>query len=281
MTRAQLSYCAEQVERFDNDRYLCSAFAAPARREGLLSLFAFNLEVARIREQVREPLLGQIRLQWWRETIEQIYRGATPSHPVAASLTQTVRSFDLTANHFERYLEGRERDLEAAAPDDLAALESYAEQTAASLSALALQVLGSGDEATATAMRHVAIAWALIGLLRAVPFHARARRVYLPTALNRSAGLDVFALFEKGSVPGLSQVVEAVATVAWEHLKAARAQRGRIARSALPALLVATLADHYLAQLRRCNYDPFDRLVGDRSKTILLRVAVNASLGRF
>ncbi len=281
MTRAELSYCADQVERFDNDRYLCAAYAAPAQREGLLSLFAFNLEIARIREQVREPLLGQIRLQWWRETIEQIYLGATPSHPVAASLTHTVRSFDLTANHFERYLEGRERDLEAAAPDDLAALERYAEQTAASLSALTLQVLGCGDEATATAMRHVAIAWALIGLLRAVPFHARARRVYLPTALNRRAGLDVFALFEKGSVPGLSQVVEAVATVAWEHLKAARAQRSGIARNALPALLVATLADHYLAQLRRCNYDPFDRLVGGRSKTILLRVAFNASLGRF
>ena len=57
------AYCQNQVRQHDRDRYLTALFAPPARRPGLFALYAFNLEVAKVREAVSEPMLGHIRLQ--------------------------------------------------------------------------------------------------------------------------------------------------------------------------------------------------------------------------
>jgi phytoene synthase len=61
-----LSAVAELVRRHDRDRYMTALFAPAARREALFALYAFNYEIARVREAVTQPTLGQIRLQWWR-----------------------------------------------------------------------------------------------------------------------------------------------------------------------------------------------------------------------
>lgn len=281
MTAANPSYCQQQVEKFDNDRFLCAAYAPPAEREGLLALYAFNLEIAQIREHVREPMLGQVRLQWWRETLDRIGDGEEPSHPVAAALAAAMRRFSLDRAPLDRYLDGRARDLEDAAPADLAALEDYVDATAASLSAVALRVVGVDEAAAKTAMRHVAIAWALIGLMRAVPFHARARRIYLPAALNREAGLDAWALFETGETAGVTEVVRQVIDAAEDHLRQARHYRQSIPRAALPVMLIATLADHYLTRLRQSGNNPFGLSVRGRSRRAMIRLAVNAAIGRF
>src|SRR3546814_16622414 len=79
---ARLSYCASQLRRYDPDRFLTALFAPPERRESLFAIYAFNLEIAKTREVISEPMLGQIRLQWWRDSITQIYLGQPPHHAV-------------------------------------------------------------------------------------------------------------------------------------------------------------------------------------------------------
>ena len=73
----ELSYCGAEVHRHDPDRFLAALYATPAQRESLLTLYAFNLEIAKVRESVSEPMLGEIRLQWWREALEEAYAGTT------------------------------------------------------------------------------------------------------------------------------------------------------------------------------------------------------------
>lgn len=276
---ASLSYCGDQVKRFDYDRFICILFAPPDEREALFAVHAFNAEVARIPEVVSQPTLGQMRLQWWSEALDGIYGGRPPKHQVATSLAAAVARFGLTRQHFERLLDGRGFDLEEGAPADTAALLDYAEATSASLSLLSLEILGDAGPQAQTAARDVGIAWALTGLIRAVPFHARARRTYLPASLNREAGLDVFALFERGSVPGLAAVVRTLAATAQTHLEAARSAAGEIPNRAVPALLPATMAAHYLGRLRRANYDPFAMPVRKAGPAVLARVAINAARG--
>jgi phytoene synthase len=168
------------------------------------------------------------------------------------------------------------------APADVEALVAYAEGTAASLGLLSLRVLGTeGDAAARAASRDVGVAWALTGLLRAVPVHAKERRIYLPASLNRQAGLDVFQLFEMRSPSALRTVVAAVAECAVAHLDAARAVRHEVPRAALPALLPATLADGYLRRLQRAGYDPFTAAIQKPGPLRLAKVAVNAARGRY
>src|SRR3546814_19768877 len=73
-------YCLEEVRRNDHDRYLTALLLPPDARAGALALYAYNAELAKTRESVSEPLLGQIRLQWLREAVDGIY-GAGPREP--------------------------------------------------------------------------------------------------------------------------------------------------------------------------------------------------------
>ena len=142
----RLSSCGHQVRRHDHDRYLTSLFAPADRREALFAIAAFNLEVAKTREVVSEPMLGRIRLQWWRESIDGIYDGRVRRHEVVEPLAHAVDHYDLTRGHFDRVIDARDFDLEDRAPVDLAELESYAEATAAPLMWLALAGIMSDQQ---------------------------------------------------------------------------------------------------------------------------------------
>lgn len=250
---------ARLVRRHDRDRFLTALFAPEPQRAALLALYAFNYEVAKTREVVTEPTLGRIRLQWWRDSLDQIYAGAPARrHEVIEPLAAAIRARDLTRGHFEALITARERDLEDEPPASLEELEAYAEASSAPLVLLALETLGETGEATLAAGRAIGTAYALVGLLRAVPFHARAKRLYLPRGLCAAAGLEIErGLFELRATPALARVVAAVADRAVFHLEAARARRGAVPRAALPALLPAVLARADLARLRRAGYDPF------------------------
>lgn len=281
MVERALSYCAGEVRRHDPDRFLTALFAPADRREDLFALYAFNLEVARTREMVSEALLGRMRLEWWRETIAGIYAGDSRRHEVASALARAVARAGLSRGNFDRLIDAREADLDDAAPASLEALVAYAEATSSSLVALALEALDVRGEAATAAAREVGIAWALVGLLRAVPFHAQRRRLYLPQDLMAATSVKAGELFERGRASGLPQVVERVAARAREHLVAARRLRPRLPHAALPALLLATLADAYLAALRRARYDPF-ALDQQRKRPLKpVRLTIAAALGRY
>ena len=90
-------YCAEQVRRYDYDRYFAAAFASGDVRRGLMALYAFNIEIASTRERVSEALLGEIRLQWWGDAIAEIYEGKVRDHAVASEIAFAIESVMLSA----------------------------------------------------------------------------------------------------------------------------------------------------------------------------------------
>jgi len=264
-----LSYCARDVRRYDNDRFLTSLFAPADRREAVFALLAFNIEIAKTREVVTEPMIGQIRLQWWRDAIDSLYQSSEApasllTHEVVRPLAEAITRYQLDQESFIRLIEAREADLSDDPPACLADLEAYAEATGAPLLRLVLESLGLAEwepdaaKAALTAGRAVGIAWALTGLLRAAPFHLRQRRVLLPADLLAKQSLSAARLIDwRPDRQALAPVVMAVVAAARVHLAAARTQAKHIPAAALPALLPATLADLYLDGIVRAGYDIF------------------------
>jgi len=274
-----LSYCAREVRDHDHDRYLTALFAPSDRREAVFALYAFNAEVARTREAVSEPILGQIRLQWWREALEGIYQDAVREHPVVEGLSDAVRRYTLERAHFETLLDARADDLDDSPPSDLAALEAYANATSGTLSVLAMAVLGFADGAPSRAAQLVGTAWALIGLMRAIAFHAQAQRLYLPDDLLQGHSVDRRALFELKPSPALNHVVRDVTHRATGMLAEARGLKGEIPRAARCGLLLAPLADRYLRDIARAGHDPF--ALPAAAPALPLRLTVYSLLGRY
>ncbi len=254
---ADAAYCLDQVRQFDRDRYLTALFAGAPARDDLMALYAFNLEVAKTREVVRESMMGLMRLQWWRDAIADIYAGNERRHQVVQPLAAAIRRRGLDRAPFDRLIDARESDMGETPPADLPALVAYIDATAGGLGLLAAQALGGASGQAAQAVRAVWMAWALAGLLRAVPFHAHHRHVHLPQDLFAQHGLDVHDVLEQRRPPALAEVVRAVAAEARGQLAVGRALGRTVPRRLLPVMLLGTFAARHLRQLEATGYDVY------------------------
>lgn len=279
---ADLSYCGQEVRKHDNDRFLTGLFAPAERREAVFALHAFNIEVAKTREVVTEPMIGQMRLQWWRDAVEAVYDGgAVPDHAVARPLAAAVAEHGLDRGHLDRLIDAREADLDDEPPPGMAALEAYAEATTAPLVLLTLETLGVRDASAARAARHVGTAYALAGLLRAVPFHASRGRVMLPADRLAAHGGRPREILDGKPGPAVRATAREVADAARRHLEDARALRRDVPKAALPALLPAVLATLHLDVLAREGFDPFAARVQMPNPFRQLRLGWAALRGRY
>jgi NADH dehydrogenase [ubiquinone] 1 alpha subcomplex assembly factor 6 len=272
---------AALVRRHNRDRYQTALFAPASRREALLALYAFNSEIARVRERVTEPTLGRIRLEWWRENIAAAYDGGpVRHHPVVEALATVIRERALPRTCFDRLIDAREADFDTEAPPTLAALEQYAEATSAPLILLALEVLDAVEPGVAAAGREIGVAYALTGLLRALPMLSAGGRSMIPTDLARRAGADPGDMPSRHGSPSLPAAITEIAKLARSHLRAARAKGGGIPRRAMPALLPAVIAEHSLSRLERARYDPFAPELARPDPLQIWRLTIAALRGR-
>ena len=271
------------LRHHDRDRYQTALFAPAERRDALFALYAFNYEIARIRESVREPMLGLMRLQWWRDVLDEIYAGKLlRRHEVVVPLAQAIATHGLSGTHFSALLDARAQDMEDLPPESSAALESYAAGTSGSLVLLALEVLDVRDANAIEAGRDIGIAYALAGLLTAAPFHARRRRTYLPVQLAARHGVDLErSLFALKPSPALAAAARDIADRARGHLGAARQLRDAVPRAAIPALLHAVLAEARLRKLDAASHDLFDPNLATNDALQSLRLAWAALRHRF
>lgn len=282
-----LSPVARIVRRHDRDRFQTALFAPAGRREALFALYAFNYEIARVREVVTQPVLGRIRLEWWRETIAAAFAEAPfalapgSRHEIAPALTAAIHRHALSRAWFDRLIDARENDFAGEPPASLAALEDYAEATSSALVYLALEVLETRDAAATQAGRHVGIAYALAGLLRALPFQPGARRPMIPADIAARTGLDRSDCEVLRCTPPLCHATAEIAVAARGHLQRARALSGAAFRRAFPALLPAILADRSLKRLKRAGYDPFDPALARPDPLQSWRLAAAALRRRF
>lgn len=247
----KVSFVHDYVRRHDPDRYYTTLFAPDEKRQDLLALYAFNLEIAKIRESVSEPFLGQIRLAWWREAVEGIFEHKPRDHAVIEALATAVERRSLPRAALDALIDAREFDLEDRSIDSLQELVGYAQRTSGALVELALAILSPQvAPKTLERGRALGIAWALTGLVRAAPFHARTGRQFISTQLTQTVA--------PGSAAGApaSDSIPLILAEAEAQLHKARDNFNQLTRTALPVFLLAPICANYLDLLKRAGGQP-------------------------
>jgi len=238
----------EELRRTDRDRFLC-AVAAPAKLHAdFATLYAFNAELAGIADKVSEHMLGLIRLQWWRDALDEIAAGRGHRHHLVQDLAALIARHGLDIALLRSLIDARERDVEATTPADLAELEGHASASAGALAELALCVaLPTPSERQRFAARAAGTAYGLVGIARATVYLARHGRVMLP-------GVDRDALLALRPGADVALVIEQVCARAEGLIAAARKEK--LPRTGVPALFPGRLAVAQLERLRADRYDP-------------------------
>jgi phytoene synthase len=238
----------EELRHADRDRFLCAVAAPAGLRADLATLYTFNAELAGIADKVSEQMLGLIRLQWWRDALDEVAAGKGHRHHLVQALADLIARRHLDVALLRGLIDARERDVGGETPADLAELAAYADASAGALAELALQIcLPQPTQDQRRTARAAGTAYGLVGLARATIYLARHRRVLLPD-------VDRDALLNLRPDPGVARMIELVCGRASALLAAARKEK--LPRAGVPALFPGRLAAAQLESLRADRYDP-------------------------
>ena len=198
-------HCEELVRDVDEDRFLSAQFSPADKRPHLFALYAFSHEIARVRDSVREAMIGEIRLQWWRDTLQGEARGDVRANPIAAALDDTIVKFRLPRQALVDLIDARVFDLYDDAMPSLNDLEGYCGETSSSLFRFASIILCDGsDPGSADAAGHAGVASGITGLLRAFPWHSRRGQNYVPAEILKRHGVVAEDIATGRGGPGLA-----------------------------------------------------------------------------
>lgn len=259
MTAASFSHAATALRATDRDRFLSTLVLNAPHRDGIVALYAFNAEVASIRDRVSDPAPGEIRLQWWNDALSGQDHGAVRQNPVADALLDTMATYNIPIGTLQRLLGARRFDLYDDPMPDLPTFEGYAGETTSTLYQLAAMILNNGEVIEAgDAAGHLGVAHALIGHLRAFGYTAAQGRIMLPWSVFAANGVQEREIFSGTDSEGLHEALGQIADIAREHLaKAAIAIPGLPAplRSAFAPIAVLQTQLGLLAT-RRAAFEP-------------------------
>ncbi|CDX44840.1 conserved hypothetical protein [Mesorhizobium sp. SOD10] len=251
----------DAVRAADHDRYLSALYAPADKRNALLALYAFNAEVASVRDRIHEPLPGEVRLQWWRDVI--LAEGdAETGHPIADALRATIAANHLPKTAFENMLEARIFDLYDDPMPSRTDLEGYCGETAAALIQLVAMAL---DPVAAPGFAELAgragCAQAITGLLLLLPLHRRRGQCFVPGDILAAAGTTPEEFVKGEGEAAAERAVAAMVALAREHLNAFEKGAPALPVSLRPAFLPLALTRAHLDKMEKAGNSVLSRTV--------------------
>ena len=252
LSQIQLSNPVWQAARMgDRDRYFCALLAPASARPALMALAAFNGELVYIVQTSSDPQLGEIRLQWWRDTLDRIAAGEAVGSPVADALAQALPAHADLIQLLKGVVDGRSFEVAGGMLGDEQAFEAYLQKTHGILFRASSELIGNAEPTTLKAAREAARAYGRARILCLLPHDLAKGRLLLPSDLLARHGVDAEELFEKGWVPGLEGAIEEVNAQARQALDRARGHLKDADKSSLPAFLPVTLTHGDLNSIAR------------------------------
>jgi phytoene synthase len=250
-------YCADLVRQADRDRWLAALFAPAEHRAALFALYAFNIEIARVRDLAREPMPGEIRLQWWREVLSGERRGEGEANPVSAALLEALKRYGFVAAPLLELIDAHTFDLYDEPMGTVDSLELYGIRTQSPLLAMAAGMLNQGTALPENFTLDASIAAATMKVLLDLPKNASRRQLYVPFDVLERHKVDIEDTFAGQATPALRRALADMRALVRDHLAKARETLGAALPQIMPAFLSLAVIEPTLKQMDRPDYDPF------------------------
>jgi phytoene synthase len=256
-SREAASFCAELVRSHDFVRYASTLFVPAPRRRALLAVYAFNVEISRVHEQVSQPLPGEMRLQWWTDTLAGAGHGGVEGNPVAAELLLAIQAWRLPVERLSRLIEEHQFDLYNDPMPTMAALEGYINDTSSVLFSLAAQIAGQSSEEIEHLARHAGLAQGMAQVMASLPLHASRRQLFVPQQVLESHSCGIEDVFAGKETSKLRAPLNQLLGEARGHLNIALGLLPSVPPEVRPVFLPLAVVGRDLARMSRADNDPF------------------------
>jgi 15-cis-phytoene synthase len=261
-------FCAELVRTHDFARYASTLFLPAAPRRALLALYAFNVEISRVHEQVSQPLPGEMRLQWWTDMLAGAGHGGIEGNPIAAELLLAIESTRLPVERLSRLIDAHQFDLYNDPMPTMDALEGYIDETSSVLFSLAAWVAGGQSAEIEHLARHAGLAQGTAQVIATLPRDASRRQLFVPAQLLTQHGLGIEEVFAGKQTPKLRAALDQLTGEARGHLTRALTLLTSVPPQVRPVFLTLALVRRDLERVSRVDNDPFVPYVESRLATL-------------
>jgi phytoene synthase len=262
------SFCANLVRSHDFTRYASTLFLPSEARRGLLALYAFNVEIFRVHEQVSQPLPGEMRLQWWTDVLAGEAHGGIEGNPVAAELLLAIRTHHLPVERLSRLIDEHQFDLYNDPMPTMAALEGYLNDTSSALFSLGAQISGQQSAEIEHLARHAGLAQGIAAVVASLPRDASRRQLFVPLQILESHGSRMEQVFAGKQTPTLRAVLDQLVGEGQAHLKTALSLLESAPPEVRLVFLPLALVSRDLTRMARADSDPFVPHVTSRFRTL-------------
>ncbi|GLK67537.1 phytoene/squalene synthase family protein [Hansschlegelia plantiphila] len=254
MTEAASDPVAALVREFDFGRYAATLFAPAEARPHLLALYAFDIELARVRDLVSEPMVGELRLQWWRDALAEPERADAAAHPVAHALEKAAAFGRLPREALVALVDARVDDLYDDPVPSVAELEGRLGATSsAALRLASLIAAGGSDPGGAASAGYGGVARGLVQLLRRLPRDAARGKLLLPVDRMAALGLRREDVLDAKPTRQLAALAAELRALARKRLAEARLSFRDLDPAAAAAFLPLALLEPELAALDKAR----------------------------
>ena len=248
----QLSECENLLQNNDPDRWLACRFIPASPRSAVMALYAFNVDIARIRQVVSEPLAGEMRLQYWRDVLEQ--PGQDHANPLASALWAVLNRYHLPVAPLLALIDARVDDLYDSPPADVTALELYCGETCSVLFRYATLILADGDETGPASLSGTAgVAYALTGLLRSSGWLASQGRIVIPQESLEAKGLTADEIRSGIKAKESLEIIRDLSGLALQRLRETGEGFSAVPAPVRPAFAPLALVAPWLDRMKEVN----------------------------
>jgi 15-cis-phytoene synthase len=268
MSSADAGFCAELVRTHDFTRYVSTLFVPAEQRRALLALYAFNVEISRVHEQVSQPLPGEIRLQWWTDMLAGAGHGGIEGNPVAAELMLAIRRWRLPVERLSRLIDEHQFDLYNDPMPTMAALEGYINDTSSALFSLGAVTAAPASEEVEHLARHAGLAQGMMKVMAALPLNASRRQLFVPQQLLGSHGSGIEEVFAGQQTPKLRAALDQLLGEARGHIETAFTLLADVPPQVRPVFLPLAQVHRDLQRMSRADNDPFMPQTTSRFRTL-------------
>lgn len=250
------SYCAALLRERNIDRYLAALFLSAEIRRDVYALYAFDVEITQIRSMIKEPMMGEIRAQWWRDIIGGDRSGEADNNPVAAELLRAIATNSLPPMGFDNYLKARVFDLYSDPMPDTGMFEGYAGETAAFLFYQSASIIAKSsgvaipDELPDCA-GHAGVAWAIVDVLKNLPVHRARHQCFVSGDVLTKAGVTLDEYFSAEDEDKNVSLVRELIVEARRHQTLFRSNFETLPSELKPAFLTMSLVSPYLSRIEK------------------------------
>ncbi|XP_042884263.1 NADH dehydrogenase (ubiquinone) complex I, assembly factor 6-like [Penaeus japonicus] len=251
-------YCLDTIKTSEYENFLSLLLLPEQSRPAAIAIRAFNIELAQVPDVTSETLMARMRYQFWRDTLDQIYKGGSPNQPLALLLRRAIERSKLSKRWLKSMIDSREDQLENKQFSSVKAVEDYSEKSNSVLYYLILQSMGIENVHADHAASHIGKAEGLVKLLRGVPFLGAKRTVLLPRDIMMQHGVSQEEVVRGVRDQKVKDVIYDVASVAHQHIEHARSFMKDVPAEARVALLPSMAVFAYLKALQKADFDIFD-----------------------